>query len=48
MGNKSNTPVSVKDRDEKPSQANSVILAKSSFDYLYVIGRGGFGKVKDS
>jgi hypothetical protein len=46
MGNKANNPVSVKDREEKTASVGPMVLSKSSFDFLYVIGRGGFGKVK--
>ncbi len=45
MGNKANNPVSIKDRDEKPPNTGPINLSKSNFDFLYVIGRGGFGKV---
>jgi hypothetical protein len=45
MGNKANNPISIKDRDDKPSHNGPINLSKSNFDFLYVIGRGGFGKV---
>ncbi len=45
MGNKANVPVSVKNREDNTAVQGSVILTKSSFDFLYVIGKGGFGKV---
>lgn len=35
-----------KNSKEKPITTNSGIVDKNSFDFLYVIGRGGFGKVK--
>jgi serine/threonine protein kinase len=46
MGNKANAPSAVKHRggEEKTTHSYSV-LSKSQFDFLYVIGKGGFGKV---
>ena len=45
MGNKSSSSVMVKEKDET-IKISPVNLTKSSFDFLYVIGKGGFGKVK--
>ena len=45
MGNKSSNSVMVKEKDEN-TKFSPVNLTKSSFDFLYVIGKGGFGKVK--
>jgi hypothetical protein len=58
MGNKQNSTTvlkNIKDTENqtfqkqksKDKQLNSVIVDKNSFDFLYVIGRGGFGKVKN-
>jgi hypothetical protein len=59
MGNKQNSTTIVKSFKEseiqtyqkqksKEKQINSGIVDKNSFDFLYVIGRGGFGKVKNN
>jgi hypothetical protein len=45
MGNKSSNSIVVKEKDEN-AKISQVNLTKSSFDFLYVIGKGGFGKVK--
>ncbi len=54
MGNKQNTssqPTVLKEKEKKDTVQKSketpaIILDKNHFDFLYVIGRGGFGKVK--
>jgi hypothetical protein len=57
MGNKQNTTSVVKSIKETENQSgqklkqkekssNSGVVNKNNFDFLYVIGRGGFGKVK--
>lgn len=53
MGNKQNTASTatvLKEKEKRESQKNTKekpenILDKNQFDFLYVIGRGGFGKV---
>ena len=57
MGNKQNSTTIVKSFKEsenqtsqrqklKEKQSNNGIVDKNNFDFLYVIGRGGFRKVK--
>lgn len=53
MGNKQNTssqPTILKEKEKKEivqnlKETQATILDKNHFDFLYVIGRGGFGKV---
>jgi hypothetical protein len=47
MGNKGSNSVNTREmgRDKDENIAPTIITTKSSFDFLYVIGRGGFGKV---
>lgn len=58
MGNKQNTTSvvkNVKDSEyqsgqrlkQKEKLSNTGAVDKNNFDFLYVIGRGGFGKVKN-
>ena len=58
MGNKQNSTTVVKSFKEsenqttqrqkiKEKQSNNGTVDKNNFDFLYVIGRGGFGKVKN-
>ena len=56
MGNKQNSTTVVKSFKESENQTtqrqkirekqSNGIVDKNNFDFLYVIGRGGFGKVK--
>jgi hypothetical protein len=43
MGNKASNSVNAKENKEKVPPV--AVPTKSSFDFLYVIGKGGFGKV---
>ncbi len=53
MGNKQNTnsqATVLKEKEKRESVQNTKegpvnILDKNNFDFLYVVGRGGFGKV---
>jgi serine/threonine protein kinase len=54
MGNKQNSKtvvktfgesISQKDKTKNQKQLNTGIVDRNNFDFLYVIGRGGFGKV---
>ena len=58
MGNKQNATTVVKSFGEsenqttqrqklKQKQTNNGVVDKNNFDFLYVIGRGGFGKVNN-
>jgi hypothetical protein len=57
MGNKQNATTIVKSfkesenqttqrQKQREKQTNNGVVDKNNFDFLYVIGRGGFGKVK--
>ena len=46
MGNKQANASSVKEKEEIGNILNNqLVLCKNSFDFNYVIGKGGFGKV---
>ena len=54
MGNKQTTssqPTILKEKEKKEINQNTketpaTVLDKNHFDFLYVVGRGGFGKVR--
>lgn len=51
MGNKQHNATSIKDKDEVGKLANRniihyIVIGRHSFEFNYVIGRGGFGKVR--
>jgi hypothetical protein len=47
MGNKHNQAIAAKEKEEskKIYNINIGLVTKNHFDFMYVVGRGGFGKV---
>jgi hypothetical protein len=48
MGNKQGHATSIKEKDEMSSYKSKcieLVIGKNSFEFNYVIGKGGFGKV---
>jgi|LauGreDrversion4_2_1035121.scaffolds.fasta_scaffold258517_3 hypothetical protein len=46
MGNNGNKGSTSKEKEESKTYLTLVSLSKNHFDFLYVVGRGGFGKVE--
>jgi hypothetical protein len=49
MGNKQPHATSIKEKDEMSkykSKSIEIVIGKNSFEFNYVVGKGGFGKVR--